>query len=218
MRSLYRCPICNRDADAFMRPCRSCQDEMTFSSAPLCIGCGIDLAGSDNPCPACRGIQSPLKDVFAVGPWSGALREWLSLLKFGGEKRLAEWPAEIFYRIIENKWPQAAVVPVPPRRRRIVYEGYDAVDAIADELSHKGIEVVKLLKRRGGKTQKTLSREERLKASALKFELRGSRMSHRGEVVLLDDVSTTGSTLRACADLMKQCGIEVIHALVFCKD
>ena len=203
-----------------MAPCPRCLAEMVpRQSFPACSLCGIDLAGSDDPCPACRTLgSSPLDGIAVLGPWSGPLREWLSMLKYGGDRRLAELLACRLHEIIADRWPEATLVPVPPRRYRLLMEGRDAVGMICGEIGKRGVDVEKPLKRIGSQMQKSLDRESRLSASALKYAMKRRIRLKAKEYILFDDVSTTGSTLRVCAGLLKANGAEAVHGLVVCKD
>ena len=81
-----------------------------------------------------------------------------------------------------------------------------------------GIPVGRYLKRHGNKAQKNLTREERLKGSALKYSMKGGRCRLPRDVVLLDDVMTTGTTLRSCAAVLKEHGVVHVYGMVVCRD
>ncbi len=185
-----------------------------------CTLCGNDLAGCHNPCTECRGggPETPLTSVISLGPWSGALREWVSMLKYGGDARLAQYPAELLVRLVKANWPGLPLVPVPPRFSRIFHEGFDPVNAVARRMAERGIVVEHLLRRRGNQSQKTLSRAERLRHENLKYQLRMTACEVKGPKILFDDVSTTGSTLRVCADILRRAGAGEVHGLVICRD
>jgi len=211
------CPICGEPARRSWEPCASCREEALRIVGDSCSLCGIDLAGSDDPCPVCRGRATMLDGVVALGVWGGPLREWLSMLKYGGDWRLAAWPAQMAAASIRNRWPEAVVVPVPPRSGRTFRNGPDAVTLVSRELRRLGIPVEKPLRRIGRRSQKSLSREDRLSGRALHFERRRGRRIPKC-CVLLDDVSTTGSTLRSCAKALKDSGAAQAYAVVICRD
>ena len=153
----------------------------------------------------------------ALGPWSGPLREWLSILKYGGDARLARWLIERLVAVREAQWPGVPIVPVPSRAATIRRRGYDAVSLIARGMKLAGVPVRHLLIRKGRATQKGLDRRERIRGERLQFELKRDRRLPEA-VILLDDVATTGATLEFCASVLKASGVKRIHALIVCRD
>lgn len=215
---IYLCPVCSRPSTGYMRPCDTCGNEILNHSDTKCSLCAIDLAGCDDPCPACRTDTPQIDRMNAVGPWTGPLREWLSALKYGGDTRMAEWLSEKLAEKWKAEWDGIYLVPVPPRPARIFRSGIDPVWLLALGMRRRGIPVARLLRRKGKRTQKNLSRLDRLEEGALKYEIRRSARITQKEYVLLDDVSTTGTTLNVCARILKSAGAERVCGLVVCKD
>jgi len=212
------CPLCGADSPTRFEPCVSCRGRIFQFDSDACAYCGVDLAGSDNPCLDCRDNPPTLDAFRAMGNWSGPLREWLSALKYGGDARMAFWLSDRLIEIHRERWTGIPVVPVPPRRMRVFHSGIDPVSKIAYWMEKRGIRVLRLLKRRGSQTQKSLGRLERLQALALKYELKPKTRIAYSEVVILDDVSTTGATLNACARVLKSAGIKRVYGMTVCKD
>jgi len=201
-----------------MRPCPECDKKMRYRAEDSCSLCSADLAGSDDPCPVCRMGVHILDGIKAVGPWSGILRDWLSSLKYGGDSRIAAYLADLLFLRWKEEWQGIPVVPVPPRSARVFQTGTDPVGLLAKAMEAKRVPVNRLLVRMSGRSQKTLSRQERLSGKALRFRLK-SRCSHiGGDYVILDDVTTTGTTLNFCADILKSSGARRVFGLVVCRD
>lgn len=183
----------------------------------FCCYCAMDLAGSDNPCCRCREHKEhDLQRVIALGPWMGALREWLSQLKYGGDARMARWPASRLFEIWQKNWPCVPIIPVPPRRGKIRKEGPDAVQLLGEELKRRSVPICKALRRLDRLPQKALKRHERLERRDLRIVVKGGNLP--AECVLLDDVMTTGATLSFCARVLCQHGVKNISAIVVCRD
>ena len=213
------CPVCGRMADTPFIPCGECGGKMRIPVSDTCRICSAELAGSDDPCPDCRRPDHPssLDGLSSIGPWMGPLREWLSLLKYGGDVRLVRWLAREFLDIWTSNWQGLPVVPVPPRRGKIAREGRCIVALIASELEKSGIPILRVLRRKDKMPQKSLNRKERLGGDRLSYSVdRGTRIT--GPLVLLDDVTTTGATLSACAGVLKCAGGGKVFAMVVCRD
>jgi predicted amidophosphoribosyltransferase len=215
---LLLCPGCGGTGGEFMRPCPECDKKMRYRAEESCSLCSADLAGSDDPCPVCRSGVQFLDGIKAVGPWSGILRDWLSSLKYGGDSRIAAYLADLLVLRWKEEWQGIPVVPVPPRLARIFQTGIDPVGLLAKSMKAKKVPVDRLLVRLRGRSQKTLSRQERLSGKALRFRLKSRLSQIAGDYVILDDVTTTGMTLNFCADILKASGAGRVFGLVVCRD
>jgi len=119
-----------------------------------------------------------------------------------------------------KRWDIDLVVPVPLHGKRLRKRGFNQSSLLVDPFEgRKGIRVCHRLLRRSRPTvsQAGLSRRARLSNVRGAFEL-ASGVSARGKrVLLVDDVFTTGSTLTACAALLKKHGAAEVSALVFAR-
>jgi ComF family protein len=106
------------------------------------------------------------------------------------------------------------VVPVPLHPRREYERGFNQADDLA---RHLGLPVVPLLKRVvHTQSQIELPKEQRLENVQNAFAFvpaPASRLQVPAVVVLVDDVSTTGATLDACARALKNAGVKEVRAL-----
>jgi competence protein ComFC len=112
------------------------------------------------------------------------------------------------------------IVPVPMSRDKERRRGYNQAELLARQLSRKlGIRcrIDVLTKRRGGETQSTLARKER--RANVRDAFCGSRKAAGRAILLVDDITTTGETLRACArellrhEAARVCAVAVAKAV-----
>lgn len=105
-----------------------------------------------------------------------------------------------------------AVVPVPLHPRREYDRGFNQAEDLA---MHLGLPVMRLLKRvRHTPSQIELPKNQRQQNVKDAFGLQRSAIGEMPRiVVVVDDVSTTGSTLDACARVLKDAGVEEVRAL-----
>ena len=150
----------------------------------------------------------------AVGAYEGSLRAIVHALKYEGRRSLAR-PLATFMRTRGADVLGGAdwVVPVPlhPSRRR--ERGFNQA---ADLARHLGLPICHALARiRETRTQTDLPAAARHRNVSGAFALApraAARVSER-VIVLVDDVSTTGATLEACAVVLKEAGAKEVRAL-----
>jgi len=151
-----------------------------------------------------------------VGEYEGTLREIIHALKYSGRHSLARPIAEQMRQRGSELLDEAdCVVPVPLHWRREYQRGFNQAREIA---RHLGLPVVDaLVRRRATRAQVELAADRRRANVEGAFGLR--RRPFRPSdvtgyrVALVDDVSTTGATLEACARVLKAGGASQVYAL-----
>jgi ComF family protein len=147
----------------------------------------------------------------AIGEYDGSLRAIVHALKYGGRRSLAAQLAEWMRRECADALNEAdVVIPVPLHRTRQRARGFNQAEDLARQL---GLPVCVALKRiRPTPSQTDLPAAERQRNVRGAFKLRW-RANVRGLcVVLVDDVSTTGATLEACAKVLRDAGAADVRA------
>jgi ComF family protein len=115
------------------------------------------------------------------------------------------------------------VLPVPLHFWRHTWRGYNQAELIAQIFCKKtGLPLMEnvLARRRRTRPQTTLRREERVHnvTGAFKVEVNAVGAAVRGKrILLLDDVCTTGATLDACAQALKDAGAHSVSALTVAR-
>ncbi len=164
--------------------------------------------------PSQRAPVRGLGPVWSAVPYEGAGRELVAALKFGARLSLAERAAHAMAERAPAELLDGTIVPVPPapwRRRR---RGFDPAEAIAVALAGQaGIPLNRCLRRTQGRRQVGRPRAERL-ADPPRVRL---VQPPPPRVILVDDVVTTGATLRACARAVHSSGASRVVALTFAR-
>jgi ComF family protein len=164
-------------------------------------------------CARCRRTPRRIDRARAIGAYDGALRSIIHAMKYEGRRSLAKPLARLMRErgadIVEGAH---AIVPVPlhPSRRR--QRGFNQA---ADLARHLGPPVVHGLRRaRATLSQTGLPAAQRHRNVRDAFVLsRAARDIAGTTIVLVDDVSTTGATLDACARALKEAGVVEVRAL-----
>jgi ComF family protein len=163
-------------------------------------------------CPRCRRRGSAIVAARAIGAYEGALRAILHALKYGKRPSLARPLARLMCASAGDLLANAdLLVPVPLHRRRRRQRGFNQAEELAKRLGYSWQPVLRRTRATPSQTDLPAARRHANVRNA--FALR-KRYSVRGlTVVLVDDVSTTGATLNACATVLQRAGAREIRAL-----
>jgi ComF family protein len=214
------CAACAKPLDAPTRGavCGCCWARIVPLTPPLCDACGDPLPTWRTSsleclrCPRCRRRPGAVSIARAIGAYDGSLRDIVHALKYDGRRSLA---APLAARMrgagAEVLRDADLAVPVPLHRLRRLSRGFNQA---ADLARHLGLPTAAVLRR----TRATPSQTD-LPAAKRHSNVRGAfAMRRRARVaglsiVLVDDVSTTGATLDACARVLKDAGARDVRAL-----
>ena len=215
------CAACDEPLDQPTRGpvCARCWGALRPITPPFCDQCGDPLPTWREVslplarCPRCRRTHRRIDRARAIGVYDGALRAIIHALKYEGRRSLARPLGHLMrQRGADMLAGAACVVPVPlhPSRRR--QRGFNQAGDLA---RHLGVPVSHALRRvRATPTQTGLPAARRHRNVRDAFAATRSARALTGAiVVLVDDVSTTGATLEACARVLKQAGVTEVRAL-----
>jgi ComF family protein len=215
-----RCAACDAPLD---RPtmgavCPRCWKAIVPLTPPFCRQCGDPLPSwrvislDASRCPRCRRRGSAMSSARAVGPYDGALRSILHALKYGRHPSLAKPLAGLMAACAGDLLLDVdLVVPVPLHRRRLRQRGFNQAEELA---KHLGLRWKSVLRRtRATPSQTDLPAARRHANVKDAFALRRNCAVEGLTILLVDDVSTTGATLNACAAVLQRAGAGEIRAL-----
>ncbi len=207
--------------------CRNCWAAVLPITPPVCDASGAPLARriespiptpeSRHRCRRCSDRERVIDRARAVGEYDGTLREIIHAFKYDRRRSLATGLARLMHaRGGELLQDADCVVPVPLHRRRERARGFNQAHELARHLGPPAIDA--LVRSRPTRPQVELAADRRHANVRGAFTLR--RRWFRGpvkleglKVVLVDDVSTTGATLEACAAVLKEAGAAEVYAL-----
>jgi ComF family protein len=212
------CACCSQRLESPTRGavCAACWAAIPQPTGPLCRICGDALVSwrhieSDRTCSRCTRTQRVISIGRSIGPYEGTLRDILHALKYDGRRSVAT-PLAAMMRgagaeVLEGA---DAVVPVPLHFLRQYSRGFNQSAELA---RHLALPVVHALRRaRATVTQTDLPETQRHANVHGAFTLRRP-ISPGAVLVVVDDVSTTGATLDACAKILLDAGAKEVRGL-----
>jgi ComF family protein len=169
-------------------------------------------------CYSCEDEQPVIDGIRAPFVFEGIIRQAVHKLKYQNIRALAGLLAEFLYDFMEESPVTGEVlVPVPLHGKRLRERGYNQSALLANELSKlSGLPVEDncLVRHRHAPPQaRSANVRERRENIAGAFTCRGSGLQNK-RVILIDDVSTSGITLNACAEVLKASGVTSVWGLV----
>ncbi|MFA6417421.1 MAG: ComF family protein [Patescibacteria group bacterium] len=200
----------------------------------ICISCRRETRASDYLCGDCfkklkfYGGQANLKlkfidELHIAGDYDNrSLASLIKILKFnavpGVSKTLVAWLSLFWQGLAVLKPLNLLVIPIPLSNQRLKRRGFNQAEIIARGLAYNfNYELnLELIKIKNTKAQSSLSAKKRSSNLVDAFKWSGQTPINQ-DVLLIDDVITTGSTLNTAAETLKLAGAHKIIALVVAK-
>ena len=215
------CAICGGPLDFNDRIiCEYCYQSIKFVDAPFCQDCGRPLKKTGKDCTWCANHVLGLTRIRALGVYDRTLSPIIHLLKYGKKPSLAKRLGRMMsITVLRDQLLSRAdlAVPVPLHSARHRERGYNQSELLANALAESlGIPLVTnaLLRQKNTKSQTGLTPEQRMKNVAGSFQVKKADTLKGKKVLLVDDVMTTGSTLRFCAEALLRGGAEKVFGII----
>jgi ComF family protein len=195
--------------------CGDCLRQLALFAGPTCVRCGAKVsesAGDLSECGMCRGVKLWFDEVVALGEYAGLLREWLLRMKQSrGDLVSLAMGRLVLQRYRERliEFRPDVVVPVPMYWLRRWSHGTNSAAVLAEVLADnlRAPLAAGLLRRlRHTPPQFSLPPSQRRANVRRAFAVRAGYHLERANVLLVDDILTTGSTCSEAARALKRAG------------
>jgi len=204
-----RCAGCGTIVDQVDGFCTDCWKTMHFLGDGGCSTCGLPLEATDAAtCGACLARPPRISRMRAAVAYGDLPRSLAIRLKYGRKVALARTMAFYMHPLVQAG-EDAVLIPVPLHRSRLWQRGFNQSVLIARALSRRlAVDSNPFALKRNRRTPplKGMTPVQRRKTVAGAFEVTDKKAVAGRQIILVDDVLTTGSTAEACAIALQRAG------------
>ena len=222
------CAGCDTPTSAGDHLCERClaDVEKRRLRPPFCAICSEPFEGAIDrafTCPNCHDRRFRFGAAVATYRSRGLVRDLIHAFKYNGRfelrRPLAAWLAQGLRDVRLSEPGIDALVPVPLHPRRKRERGFNQAQVLAEHISDAAsLTVEPLLRRiRYTTTQTNFDRRERIENLRGAFDLAKGAVVRERNLVLVDDVFTTGSTADECALVLRQAGAASVRVLTIAR-
>lgn len=182
--------------------CANCKYNIISEPKTFCVAC---LRPTANMC-LCNSCKMPYERAWLVGKREGVLQRLIGFYKFERAIEAYKTLGDLLICVLPELPPETIVVPVPTTAGRIRERGYDHMLLIARYIANKkGLKCEQLVLRKINSKQRQASAVQRAAQAKQAFEVR-SKLDKNKPYLLVDDVVTTGSTIKYASKALRDAG------------
>lgn len=188
---------------------------------PKCDKCGKYLEEGVGICKDCNQKPPEFDIARAVGPYEDQYRIAIKVFKFMGRKHLGVKMGHMMAEVIKNEprfSPIDIIVPVPISKGSLKQRGFNQTEVLGKQIG-KDLKIkmaTNILERvKETPSQRELSREERERNLLFAFAVKPKKKIVGQNILLVDDVYTTGSTSRECARVLLKAGANRVSVITW---
>ena len=201
-----KCIFCGRDISSYFI-CDKCNKNEIYNNENRCKICDTPIKEGNIICDHCKKQKHNFERLLSPLIYKDKVRKSLLQFKSDGAKFLARPFAQLIAdRLAFEQVEYDIIVPVPSHKSSIKKRGYNPAKVLAEELSKitsKPVEDV-LYKLTKTQNQKYLDYKDRQSNLENSIILLNKSVIKNKNILIIDDIITTGATIESCAKLMKK--------------
>ena len=212
-------PVCAGCGTEGSLLCGACLSKIHTMPFTVCQLCGKPLR-SAGVCAACQADPPQYQALRCYSVYEGIARELVHQLKYDGNVGLGRTLAQLMVPMVRaSSWKVDLVVPIPLGEAKLEERGYNQAGviarALAEELERPFVPSA-LIRISEAHSQVKLTAEARRGNVRGAFRADPEQVSAKS-ILLVDDVFTTGATMRFASEAIKSAGAACINALTFAR-
>ena len=224
----HRCLACGEIVEKGGFVCPKCFEKIDFITEPCCNICGIafDYADSDNiTCLDCIQHKPQFDKARAAFLYENIGRDLALAFKYADRTEACEYFSNLMisagYKFFnEQNVIIDYIIPVPIHKKKLLARKYNQSALLVKQIAKKtGLKPVYdvLIRSKNTKPQSNFHKKDRFKNVKGVFEVKNKDLIKDKNILLIDDVLTTGATVSECAKVMKKSGAKNIYVLALAR-
>ena len=208
--SNLKCLFCNADIPDHDKQvyCSGGETTAPFNRGKRCKICDCEMEGDGDVCDGCLEYKKHFDKAVAPMKYEGPAKALILKLKNDNAAYLAPDMARLMSdRLNQESFSFDLIIPVPLSQKSLAKRKYNQSQLLADELGKifdKPVDDSVLIKIKETKHQKNLNISQRKTNWHGAFKIQNKRAVFGKNVLLVDDVVTTGATANECSSVLKK--------------
>jgi ComF family protein len=217
-----RCPVCHKVLRGRGRVCPGCVRKLPYVKEPKCKKCGKEIEKQEEEyCRDCRRYAHAFDKGAAVFVYDDVMRHSIAMFKYHNRREYGKFYAvemkEHCDWFLKQVRPDV-IVPIPLHKGKKRKRGYNQAEIVAKELGkllNVPVDCDCLVRVEKTTPQKELTRRQR-KENLKKAFAAGSTKKCYERMLLIDDIYTTGATMDAVCEILKEKNAKNLFFLTIC--
>lgn len=215
-----KCIDCGCETNKF-GICDECISRFHFIKGKTCEICGHGINENSNVCYECKGREYSFDKNFAIFYYEDDVRTKINLLKQSRIKSIGEMFAYFVadkYEELIKEFDIDMIIPVPIGKEREKVRKFNQSEILCKELEVTAkVRNDILIRFKDTPHQTGLSRENRKTNLLGAFKVVDKKIIRNKNVLIVDDIYTTGSTISECASTLKKAGASKVFSLTLAR-
>lgn len=217
-----RCPICHGILKGRDGICPECRKKLPYIREPKCKKCGKQMESAEEEyCRDCKRFSHAFDRGAAVYTYNDVMARSVAMFKYHNRREYAKVYAKEMYRCCSRFLKSCApevILPVPIHRQKKRQRGFNQAELVAKELGkllNVPVDADYLIRKAKTIPQKELTRQQRKRNLKEAFEVSKDGKYYK-RVLLIDDIYTTGATMDAVSEILRENQTKIIFFLTIC--
>jgi ComF family protein len=212
------CILCGREGSSL---CQLCTDNNIIPRGQRCYNCNA-LSPASRTCVKCRRIDRP-SHVWIATDYNNTAQELIKAYKYNQQRVVAKTISDIMVdeltaQFDTNLLNDHIVVHIPTATSRLRERGFDHALLLAKYVARRlHLDHFNALGRLGQDRQVGAKRDDRISRAQNNYFVKRPNLVAGRNILLVDDVLTTGATIQAATKLLKKADAQKVDALIFAK-